>query len=409
MHQALTVLEADTPQALAAAMRGMGVDPYGIRLMVPKAQSRLILLRKLKPICANIIKQEMLSFGGDAAVARGALTGSVAHTDCLIMGTAEQYRRLAAKLTRQPFGLSGISSDLRDFLAGLERRTFTVSACARTLRLGPGTGIMGIVNVTPDSFSGDGLCASSCRGAGVVEAAVEKAREMVRLGARIIDVGGESTRPGAPSVSLKEELSRTVPVVRALAKTLKVPISIDTSKPRVAEAALDQGACIVNDITGLRNPEMIKVASRAKAGVIIMHMRGTVRTMQKDPHYGSVVDEVLLFLSRRMEQARDAGISGASIMIDPGIGIAFGKTAAHNFSLLKHLRTFTGMGVPVVVGPSRKSFIGTTLNLGPEQRVYGTVAASLEAARRGAALVRVHDVAAVSQALRIATEVEQAL
>ena len=241
---------------------------------------------------------------------------------------------------------------------------------------------MGVVNVTPDSFS-DG--ARYLR----TEDAVRHGLRLAEQGADILDVGGESTRPGSDPVSEQEELARVVPVVDALAKSTSVRISIDTYKPRVAEACLARGATLVNDVTGLSDPEVVRVAHAAGAGVVIMHMRGRPKTMQHDIAYDDVVTEVRDFLAVRASRARAAGIH--EVVVDPGIG--FGKTAAHNFELLRRLSELTTLGCPVLVGPSRKSFLGSLESkLPPEERLEGTLAAVAIAVANGAAIVRVHDV-----------------
>lgn len=222
---------------------------------------------------------------------------------------------------------------------------------------------------------------------------------MIDDGADIIDIGGESSRPGAQPVSIKEELARTIPVIKKLAKKINVPISIDTYKPEVARQALDNGAIIVNDITGLRNPEMIKVISRYKAGVVIMHMRGKPQTMQDNPVYKSLIDEIIDFLDDAIKKAVAAGISRDKIIIDPGIG--FGKTFQHNLIILNKLSEFKVLGLPILVGPSRKSFIGKILKAEPGQRLFGTIGASILAAKNGAKIIRVHDVKEVKQALKV--------
>jgi dihydropteroate synthase len=250
---------------------------------------------------------------------------------------------------------------------------------------------MGIVNVTPDSFSDGGLFFDT-------GAAVAHGRELVGAGADLLDIGGESTRPGAEPVGTVEELRRVLPVVEGLAGL--APISVDTSKAEVASAAIDAGATIVNDVTALRgDPEMAAVCAGAGVEVVLMHMLGTPRTMQQDPRYDDVVAEVRDFLLQRVETASAAGIDRDRIWIDPGIG--FGKDVGHNLELLRHTDRFADTGLPVLVGPSRKAFIGR-LDGSPEaDRTGGTVAACIAAMEGGAGMVRVHDVQPVAQALRI--------
>jgi dihydropteroate synthase len=256
--------------------------------------------------------------------------------------------------------------------------------------------LMGVVNVTPDSFSDGGLYLDP-------EAAIAHGRELAEAGAEILDVGGESTRPGAEEVGVEEELRRVVPVVEGL-RGLEARISVDTSKASVAAAALDAGAEIVNDVTALRgDPEMAALCAERGAGVVLMHMLGTPRTMQDDPRYDDVVAEVKAFLAGRLEAALAAGIPEEGIWLDPGIG--FGKTLAHNAELLRRLGELGELGRPLVVGTSRKSFIGRLDGSPASERLGGTIASSLLAAANGAEVLRVHDVAAVRQALAVAAAI----
>jgi dihydropteroate synthase len=250
---------------------------------------------------------------------------------------------------------------------------------------------MGVVNVTPDSFSDGGEFFDADR-------AVAHGLELIEAGADVLDIGGESTRPGAEAVSAEEELKRVVPVVEGLAGT--VPISIDTAKASVATAAIEAGASIVNDVTGLGgDPAMSGVCAEAGVEVVLMHMLGTPRTMQNDPRYDDVVAEVKAFLLQRAEVATAAGIRKEKIWIDPGIG--FGKTLDHNLALLGGTSEFAAAGFPVLVGPSRKAFIGKIDGSNEGQRLGGTIAACLMALRGGAGMVRVHDVGPVVQAIRV--------
>jgi dihydropteroate synthase len=252
--------------------------------------------------------------------------------------------------------------------------------------------LMGVVNVTPDSFSDGGLFLDA-------EAAVAHGRELAEQGAEILDVGGESTRPGAEEVSAEEEMARVVPVVEGLAGVATV--SIDTSKLAVAEAALEAGAAIVNDVTALRHdPEIAGLCAERGAGVILMHMLGDPRTMQDDPRYDDVVDDVKAFLAERLEAALAAGVEEEGIWLDPGIG--FGKTLGHNLELLRRMRELRELGRPLVIGTSRKSFLGKIDGSDVDDRIGGTIASSVLAAAEGADVLRVHDVAETVQAVRVA-------
>jgi dihydropteroate synthase len=392
----IRVVEFSKDNEIRQAMREMKVDEYGIAIMAPKAISHLVRINALSNIAANILKQEMLSLGGDVAVARDALTGKTKKTDCLLMGNLTQFKRLAEKLARQPFGLAEVATGVRGALISYQQETFVMRLGTYTLRLGQRARIMGIVNATPDSFSGDGLYASANR---PIEKTIEYVEKMVSDGADIIDIGGESTRPGARAVSSQEEIKRTIPLIKLVTKRLRVPVSIDTSKPEVAHAAVDNGAVIINDITGLRNPRMRAVARRYKTGVIVMHMRGNPRTMQRNPVYGSLVDDIIGYLHHTVEGAVASGIDREKIIIDPGIG--FGKTLTHNLQILKRLKEFKVIGRPICIGPSRKSFIGKILNAPLEERLSGTISACVLAVKHGAQIIRVHDCAAVKQALQV--------
>jgi dihydropteroate synthase len=255
--------------------------------------------------------------------------------------------------------------------------------------------LMGVVNVTPDSFSDGGLYLDA-------EAAIEHGEQLVRDGAEILDVGGESTRPGAAEVGAEEERARVEPVVAGLAGT--VTVSIDTSKAVVADAALDAGASIVNDVTALRHdPEIGAVCAEHDAGLVLMHMQGDPRTMQANPVYDDVVDDVKGFLAERLEAAVDTGVAEKRIWLDPGIG--FGKTLDHNLELLRRLGELRELGRPLVIGTSRKSFLGKIDGSDVGDRLGGTIASSILAAAEGADVLRVHDVAETAQAAKVASAI----
>ncbi len=253
-----------------------------------------------------------------------------------------------------------------------------------TLDLTGRPALMGVLNVTPDSFSDGGRYDS-------VEEAVERGQELAAQGASIVDVGGESTRPGADPVPVQEEIDRTVPVVRALAERLPVPVSIDTRKPEVAQAAIDAGAEMINDVGGLqREPELAELASKHDLPVVAMHMQGTPQNMQEDPTYEDVRRDLFSFFRISMDRATDAGLERCDVFLDPGIG--FGKTLTHNLELVKHAHEFRSLGGPVLLGTSRKSFIGEVLDVPVEQRIEGTAASLAGPALTGVEMFRVHDV-----------------
>ena len=262
------------------------------------------------------------------------------------------------------------------------------------------THIMGVLNVTPDSFSDGGLHFDK-------SLAVDRALAMVDEGADIIDVGGESTRPGSDPVSPEEEIRRTAPVVEAIAKRMSCPISIDTYRADVARRALDAGASIVNDISGMRfDPLMPKVVSTFKVPAVIMHIKGTPKDMQANPVYEALIEEILGYFKERIEFAVDSGISEDLLVIDPGIG--FGKTFDHNLAILNNLREFAGLGRPVMVGPSRKAFLGKLLGgADPGERLEGTAAAVAISIVKGADIIRVHDVKEMARVARVADAIKR--
>lgn len=408
----MRILQISDPKNLRQIMQELKVDKYGINIMLPKAVSRLVRINSLSSITANILKQEMLSLGGDVAVARGALTGKTKKTDCLLMATLSQFSRLAGKLKQQPFGLDKLAEDLTSSLLNYQRDKFILDLGRHKLRLGFGkTYIMGIVNLTPDSFSGDGLfqglSPSGLKGTltkgTVPERIIDFVEKMVADGADIIDVGGESSRPGAKPVSVKEELKRTIPLIKRIARRINVPISIDTYKPQVAREALDSGAAIVNDITGLRNNKMIDVVSKYKAGIVLMHMKGSPPTMQRAPLYGSLMDELIDYLNKAINRAVERGIDKEKIILDPGIG--FGKTLEHNLEILNRLAELKISGRPILAGPSRKSFIGKILHAESQERTFGSISACVLAAKNGAHIVRAHDVKALRHALKVSDSI----
>lgn len=262
------------------------------------------------------------------------------------------------------------------------------------MELGRRTAVMAVINVTPDSF----LPGSRRLDAGE---AVETGLAMVDAGADIIDIGGESTRPGAHPVPVAEELRRVGPVIAGLRRHTDAWISVDTRRPAVAREALDLGADIVNDVSGLQGgPAIARQVARAEAGLVLMHMKGTPRTMQRHPTYEDVISEITEFLKGAIERAENAGVCTDSLVVDPGIG--FGKTSEHNLQILNRIGLLGSLGKPVLVGTSRKSFIGNILDLPPESRMMGTAATVAAAILRGAHLVRVHDAAEMVQVARVA-------
>lgn len=260
--------------------------------------------------------------------------------------------------------------------------------------------VMGVLNVTPDSFSDGGIYTN-------LDKAVVQAQKMVEEGASFIDIGGESTRPGAQRISVQEELNRVMPVLEILRQECPVAISVDTSKPAVMQEALRAGASMINDIRALQEPGALEVLAQSDVSVCLMHMQGTPQTMQHNPHYDDVVGEIKDFLAHRIQVCEKAGIDRSRVIVDPGFG--FGKSLAHNLILLKHLDKFQKLGVPLLIGLSRKSTIGAILDDAPvTERLYGSLAGAVIAAWQGAQILRVHDVKPTVQALRICYAVQQA-
>lgn len=283
--------------------------------------------------------------------------------------------------------------------------SFSLSFKGHHLKLGTNTCVMGILNVTPDSFSDGGRFFKASQ-------AIDQAHKMVEQGADIIDIGGESTRPFSEAVSAEEEIRRVVPVIRELAKTIPVPISIDTNKAIVAEQAIEAGASIVNDVSAMEmDPDMARVVAENKVPVILMHMLGLPRTMQVNPHYDDVVSEIVVYLENVIRKAEDRGIPKSMIIADPGIG--FGKTIEHNFRLLKHIQEFKCLNVPILVGSSRKAFIRKTLGEAEGKDIsreieIGTQATVSASVIGGAHIVRVHDVASTVATVKILDAMKRA-
>ena len=394
------LLWTSAPEA-ADILKRMDVDPYGIEAMLPKMVNMNIHIQGLPCKVANIIKQEMLALGGDAAVARGAVACSIEKTDLILIGTLKQIRRFIEKISFQPFGLKLLAESLDTLLDNLLAEHWTLKTSRRKMILGDRTRIMGILNVTPDSFSDGGRFDSP-------EKAIECGFQLVEDGADILDIGGESTRPGAQPVSLEEELRRTIPVIQGLSGKINVPISIDTTKAVIAREAVAAGAEIINDISAMRFDEpMPAVIASSGAAVVFMHMRGVPQTMQKgDLHYALLQGEMIDFFRERLNTALLAGILPEQVIIDPGIG--FGKTRSDNLKLLKYLPEFNVLGRPILTGPSRKSFLGQEGRGGAVDRLEETAAAVTAAIMNGSQVVRVHDVKAMKRVVAVADAIVRA-
>jgi len=380
-------------------MEKVGVDATGMELMKGKILHFNLKLEGIDPRTANLLKQEMLSLGGDAVLDGRGLDCSVKSIDAILIGTQKQFEKLILKLDQHP-RLQPLSQPFKETLKNISKTNFSIHCRKRTFTLGGQTLLMGILNVTPDSFSDGGLYFNK-------EKAIAHGLRMVEEGADFLDIGGESTRPGSKPLELEEELSRVIPVIKSLAKEVDVPISIDTYKSKVAQKAMEVGAEIINDISGLNfDQNLAQVAAKGNAPLILMHMRGTPETMQKDVHYDSLFSEILQYLKDSIQKAESAGLDPEQIIIDPGIG--FGKTLDDNLLIIKNLSEFRVLGKPILLGTSRKSFIGKILNAEVEDRLEGTLSSIAIGVLNGAHIIRCHDVLQAKKAIAIADAIRLA-
>lgn len=375
------LLELKSVEEAACQLERMGCDPGGVRIMAPKAIFRTILLENISSRAANLLKQTFLAKGGEVAVTRGTADLSVETTPVLICATMKHFRTALSQLRMQPWGLPDVAAVIESVLAVAEGnvvRHYQWKDCR--LHIEPGhTLVMGILNLTPDSFSDGGKFNTA-------SVAMEHVRAMIADGADIIDVGAESTRPyGAAKISADEELSRLLPVLEEVLRVSTVPVSVDTYKASVASEALRMGAHMINDIWGLQgDPDMAATVARFDVPVVVMHNRSSVEAGL------DVLADVASFFSESFRIAEDNGIERQKLIVDPGFG--FGKTIAQNLTLLRDLSELSTMGCPLLVGTSRKKFIGETLGLPVDDRLEGTGATVCQAISGGAHIVRVHDV-----------------
>ena len=362
-------------------MKGLGCDGTGIALMAPKARYYTIKLRGINLQEALILKQEALSQGAEAALPYAAVNLNEKQFDLFLMGTERQLEKLYLKLKLQPDSLACLGEEIAGILRRSRRvsKTHVLELGAHRLPLGKRTLIMGILNLTPDSFSDGGKFIR-------IDEAVAQALRMAAEGADIIDIGGESTRPGSSKIDAAEELARVVPVIEALREhpSFNTPISIDTYKAAVARQALQAGAAMINDVWGLKaDPEMAKTAAEFNVPLCLMHNRA-------DTGYSDLLPDIMDDLQESIALALEAGIDDRNIIIDPGIG--FGKDLQQNLSVMKHLGDFRSLGYPVLLATSRKSLIGKTLDLPVTERIEGTAATVAIGIVAGVDMVRVHDV-----------------
>ena len=379
-------------EMFADAMESIGVHKASLPIFANKNQILPLKLLQVRTPAANIIKQEMLAAGGDAAVPTGCVLNKDKYSDVLLLGTRKHYNLLLKKLELMPyFGMDKVKAELEAVLN--EEKLQTILADGRVLNYDKVL-IMGILNITPDSFYENSRTA--------IEEVVAKAGQMLADGADILDIGGESTRPGSEAVAAEEEQARVLPVVKALRKAYPdAVLSIDTYRASTARLAIEAGADIINDISAMEaDAEMIDVVCETKAPIILMHMRGTPKDMQTQCEYKNVVEEVVVYLAERAELLRERGVGAEKIILDPGIG--FAKNAEQNLKLMRDLHALTSFGYPVLLATSRKGTIGKVLgDLPAEERLEGTIATSCQAVYAGANMVRVHDVKENLRAVRM--------
>ena len=400
------VMALSSPQEIAEEMTRVGAEPGGVERMLPKARHYLVKLEGVRTPLAHILKETFLSAGGDAVVSRDVITSRVERTDIILIGTRKHYSSVLSALSAQKFGAKELAAEIEetvmryDALAAPLPHDLDVSPRARRMfdEMARRTLVMGILNVTPDSFSDGGRHRDQ-------DAATTWALQMAADGADIVDVGGESTRPGAEPVTEQEETDRVVPVIERIRRECDVAVSIDTCKSAVARAALNAGADMVNDISGMSfDPQMRLLVAERRVPAILMHIKGTPRDMQKDPVYDDLLSEITAYLRERIREAVEAGVDERLLIVDPGFG--FGKTVEHNLVILRRLREIKSMGRPILIGTSRKSTIGRVLgDLPPEERLEGTAATVALSIANGASIVRVHDVKEMARVVRMSDAV----
>ncbi|MBL7052121.1 MAG: dihydropteroate synthase [Candidatus Marinimicrobia bacterium] len=375
----------------------LSVEPAGKYFMRPKGKFYLLKASGIISPAGNILKQEMLSLGADCATARGVVACEIDRSDVLMMGTEKQFSRLIPKLKKQPFQLKELAREIEQIIQPQKHWQSFLLKDGRRFDLSEKPAIMGILNVTPDSFSDGGRHLDT-------ECAIQRGIEMEKHGADIIDIGGESTRPGAKEISVIDEKNRILPVIEGLAGKISVPISVDTRKSEVAKAAIQTGADLVNDVSAMTfDSKMVEVVKDFNVPVILMHHLGNPQTMQNNPIYLDVIQEIFEFLSERIEFCLESGIDAEKIIVDPGIG--FGKRLEDNLRIIRNLREFHSLRKPMLLGVSRKSFIGKIMNTDVKNRMEGSLTAAVIGVQNGAHILRVHDVLETKIAVSVANEI----
>ncbi len=400
----VTPLKIKNEKEAREIMSFLGVSPEGVDILSPKSIHTVFKIEGIKSWEANIIKQQLLSLGSDAALERKALLKNI-KTSVLIFGNLSQLKKLSEKLKDQPFALKEVSLKISEYLKNLEKGEFILKARGKMLRINQPI-ICGIINSTEDSFFGDGLLKVVENSSVKVQAlALKKAEKMIKAGAKIIDVGGESTRPFSNPVKVGEEIKRVIPILKVLRKEFKqVFLSVDTYKYLVAKAAVSEGVDIINDITALQdNPQMASLVKKHKLGCVLMHMKGKPQNMQAKPYYKDVITEISDFFQERLNFCDKKGINKNQLFLDPGIG--FGKRLEDNTKIINQLYKLKVFGLPIFLGLSHKSFIGKILNIDIKQRLVGTIAASIISLTKGANVLRVHDVGETAQAIKVASKI----
>ncbi len=382
------VIELNKLPLAIRAMSDMGEAEASAAERLASRQRCAVRLSAVDPDAAALLRQEAQALG---VVVLDGLPGAQGIAPRIVVADDETLKRLGALLESR--GEKSLGLAIRNVLAAYHRREFVIPfADGERLDLDGTTRVMGILNVTPDSFSDGGTRSAP-------DLAIEAAARMAEDGADVIDVGGESTRPGAEEVPEDEECRRVLPAVEAIKRELGVRVSVDTRKARVAKRAIEAGADMVNDVSALADPGMLRVIRDARVPVVVMHMRGTPRTMQQDTRYVDLLSSVVGFLRKTVEKAVAAGIADEKILVDPGLG--FGKSADGNLRILRDLATLRSIGRPILVGASRKSFIGAALDLPVTERLEGSLAAAALAAWNGAHIVRAHDVRETRRVVRM--------
>ncbi len=389
----MRLLSLENKEDLNRELARVGVDPKAWQIFQTKNRVLRIKVDELSTAGANILKQTALIVGADCAIHRQVISGRVRKSSAILFATPRQVEEIANRLKHQPGCANKLVPELLTTVKNALNRPAPVKIGTLIFEFGKKAYLMGILNVTPDSFYNGGRYLKP-------EKAIEYGLKLVADGADILDIGAESTRPGANPVPADEQLKRLLPVLKSLRKKVKVPISVDTTSARVAEVALKEGANIINDISGFTfDRKMAETCARFNCYAVLMHIKGKPKTMHKNPVYQDLMQEVIDYLNSTVARAVAAGMKREQLFIDPGIG--FGKKLEHNLEILRRLDELRTLGLPVVVGPSRKSFIGMVLNLPAEERLEGTIAAAVLAALNGADIVRVHDVGPVKRALRL--------